>query len=240
MTTIQDRTTGAKILVGVRGLRCVLDTTLDGERITFLPKVSVLVSTGQRGIHMSRLIESVVIGWLETTKRQKVEEIGLSILKYIQKRKETIGTSLDTIQVVCEGEYIYELMEPCMVTITTKKQGEDVVNLVGVRLTCISACPCALDESGGKVTHTQNVDVTVVKKDGSVIELIKFVESVLTPTRTMLKRSEEVATIEAAFKNPMFVEDIIRALSPKVDYVTVVAHDAIHKHEVVATSVEED
>lgn len=234
MTTVQDQLADNKIMVGVKDLRCVIEARIDGQMINFIPKISVSVETDQRGIHMSRLIESVIIGWAETTKVKKVESIGDNILKYIQMRKDTIGMNPENIEIICEGEYIYDLMETCDIILKTSVVDGVTCSLVGVGLICINACPCALSESDNQYTHTQNVMITVFKTDGKITELIDLIESNVTPTRTILKRANEVAVIKQAYENPMFVEDIVRKLSPFVDEVYVEAMESIHKHNATA------
>lgn len=234
MTTVQDQGSDKKIMAGVKDLRCVIETKVDGQMIAFIPKISVSVETDQRGIHMSRLVESVIIGWAETTKVKKVESISDNILKYILMRKDTIGMSPENIEIICKGEYIYDLMETCNVILKTSVVDGTTHSLVGVELICINACPCALSESDNQYTHTQNIVVTVFKNGGNIIELIDLIESNVTPTRTILKRANEVAVIKQAYENAMFVEDVVRKLSPFVDEVYVEAIESIHKHNATA------
>jgi len=234
MTTVQDEESNTKIMAGVKDIRCVIETRVNGQMIAFIPTISVSVETDQRGIHMSRLIESIIIGWAETTKVKTVESIADNILKYVEMRKDTIGTDSENIEILCEGEYIYDLMETCNVILKTSVTDGVVNSLVGVELICINACPCALSESNNEFTHTQNIKIKVFKKDGKIKELIDLIESNVTPTRTVLKRANEVATIKQAYKNAMFVEDVVRKLSPFVDEVYVEAEESIHKHNATA------
>jgi len=160
--------------------------------------------------------------------------LGLNILKYILKRKKLIGINPDYIKIHCEGDYIYELTESCTVIIETEKRDDVIRNMVGVKVRCMSVCPCALTESGNKYSHSQGVTVTVMKEDGKVTDLLNLIESNVTPTRTLLKRDEEVSLIKRAFENPVFVEDIVRKLVKHVDYVYVESEESIHKHKAVA------
>jgi len=233
---IQDEPSKTAIMAGISDIRGVLETYINGQKITFLPKISVLVKTEKRGIHMSRLIESIMMAWLETARAQKIEDIGINILQYILRRK----ISTEKVEITCEGEYIYGVMEPCTVIIQTTKTGNEVSNLVGVKVTCISACPCALEESKGAHTHTQNVDILAMKENGNAMEILKIIEKYVTPTRELLKRDEEVNTIKKAFENAMFVEDIVRKIEPFVDYVSCLSHESIHKHKAIAISLKKE
>ena len=140
---------------------------------------------------------------------------------------------MNKIIVHCEGEYIYELTETCIVILHAEKNQEKITNKVGVKVRCLTTCPCALEESGGRVSHSQGVDITVMKENGNVIGLLKLIENNVTPTRTLLKRDEEVQLIEKSFKNPLFVEDIARKLGKYAD-VYVESYESIHKHNAIA------
>jgi GTP cyclohydrolase I len=226
-------------MAGVSELKPVIGVYIDDQYIMFLPTVSVLVSTSNRGIHMSRLVESLILGFFETEKSQKLEDLGKNLIKYIIMRKKTIGTEIDpVIEVVCKGEYVYEILEHCTITLKTTYEHGKITNVVAVTVRCISACPCALDTSNHKLTHTQNVDVTISKENGKAKELLKIIEKVVPKTRTILKRDEEVATIQTAYDNPMFVEDIVRKLSEYDVRVSVISHESIHKHKAIAKTKE--
>jgi GTP cyclohydrolase FolE2 len=235
--SIQDRLENIDVIVGIRGMQIVVGVTIDNKDIVFMPKIDILVKTSQRGVHMSRLIESSLIGWLKTEKDKKIENLGLNILNYLLKRRKLIGINPEYLKVHCEGEYIYELTETCTVIIDTEKKNDEIINKVGVRVKCLSVCPCALEESGGRYSHSQGVTVTVMKKDGNILELLKLVEKHVTPTRTLLKRDEEVELIRKAYENPLFVEDIVRKLAEYVDYVEAVSDESIHKHQAIAMAM---
>lgn len=235
--TIQDAQSEKLISVGVKGLEPVIVAYINGSQITFLPKITITVETKNRGIHMSRLIESAMLGWLSTIQKRppRIENLGVEILNYIKRRKNLIGCNIDNIYIKLEGRYIYDVMEPCDAIIETTKKDNKIVNMVGVRVTCISACPCVLEESKGKYTHMQNVEITAMRQDGSIVEMIETIEKLITPTRTLLKRDEEVKIVERAYKDPLFVEDAVRRLSEHFDYVYVESNESIHKHKAIAS-----
>ena len=239
--TIQDQLKDTVIYTGIVDLgEIVVSTYVNGKELTFLPKVSIVVRTRFKGVHMSRIVESVLMGWLEAEKRRNIEELSNSILKYLIKRKRLIGLEDSELVVKVRGKYIYELMEPCEVILVTVKNKNTVKDYVGVSLTCLNACPCSLSESGGKYTHTQRVKVTAYKLKGKVNEIIKIVESKVTPTRTFLKRDEEVSLIKRAVENPLFVEDIARQLKDEFDLVYVNSLESIHKHNAIAFTCKEE
>jgi len=232
--TIQDIKEEKLVMAGIKDLQMALTLMIDKQQIVFLPKIEILVSTNQKGVHMSRLIESTLIAWLETEKQGRVEDLGLNILKYILKRKDLIGANPSKITIHCEGDYIYELSETCTVILYTVKENDKITNTIGVKVRCLSSCPCTKEESEGKYTHTQGVNITLMRENGNILDLLRIVEENVTPTRTLLKRNEEVELVKKSYENPLFVEDIVRKLSPLADYVYVESEEAIHKHKAVA------
>jgi len=231
--TIQDEKMNSVILAGIADIEPVINVYINNELIVFLPKISILVETNKRGIHMSRLIESLMIGMLATLHNKKLEELGTSIAKFILKRRNLIGCESDNIHIIIKGKYVYEIMEPCEVLIYTKIINNKIDNYVGIRLHGMSACPCALSESGGKYTHNQRIELILMKKNGEFLKILKDAENKITPTRTLLKRDEEVELIKKAYNNPKFVEDLVREFED-YDFVRVISFESIHKHQAIA------
>lgn len=147
------------------------------------------------------------------------------------------------------------------------------VKSLGVEVLGMNACPCAMEavretlsgkypESGSLIkelpvaTHNQRNRVTVhIESEESAPEveaddLIDIVEeSQSAPTHEILKRSQEGALVVKAFKNPKFVEDIVREVLGRIlerypglpgDTVITVrseSEESIHKHNAFAERV---
>jgi GTP cyclohydrolase FolE2 len=73
--SIQDKIENNEIITGIKGMQMVVGVTVNDKDIVFIPKIDILAKTSQRRIQMSRLIESSLIGWLETEKDKKLRKI---------------------------------------------------------------------------------------------------------------------------------------------------------------------
>lgn len=110
-----------------------------------------------------------------------------------------------------------------------------------------SLCPCSKEISKYSA-HNQKSFANILVELNTTIkieDIIKLVDECAScPIYTVLKRPDEKYVTERAYENPMFVEDMIRAISLKLDkhldkeindYVAVVDHqESIHLHNAVA------
>jgi GTP cyclohydrolase-4 len=143
----------------------------------------------------------------------------------------------------------------------TIKRSEEVKKSIGVKVTGMAACPCAMEtvnelsKSKLSVTHNQrNIASLLIevpeKYDVEAHDLIKIVESSFSsPTYEILKRRDEADVVINAHKNPKFVEDIVRDILSKLlekyknlpDNVLVTvrseSEESIHKHNAFAERV---
>lgn len=118
-----------------------------------------------------------------------------------------------------------------------------------VQVPYTSLCPCS-KKIAKYGAHNQRsfADVKVELIEGKtcwIEELVELVESVASsPIRNALKREDESWQTELMYEQPMFVEDMIRAIAVKLDekiddnisdYSAVVNHEeSIHLHNAVA------
>ncbi len=123
--------------------------------------------------------------------------------------------------------------------------GEDYDFILGVTVPMTSLCPCSrqISERGA---HNQRSAVTVEIRYTDHIwleDLIEWVEECgSAPVFSLLKREDEKALTEQAYDNPMFVEDVVRAVTqrllkvPEVTWFRVACEnfESIHNHSAYA------
>ncbi len=117
--------------------------------------------------------------------------------------------------------------------------------VLGVTVPVTSLCPCSREISA-RGAHNQRSEVRVEIRSHKFIwieDLIAWIESCgSAPVYSLLKREDEKAVTEQAYDNPMFVEDIVRAVTeklravPEIDWFRVECEnfESIHKHSAYA------
>jgi GTP cyclohydrolase IB len=120
---------------------------------------------------------------------------------------------------------------------------EDSVLIVTVPVTTLCPCSKELAEYGA---HNQRGYVTVRLRSSELVwieEVIDLVESSASaPLYPVLKRADEKFVTELAYRNPRFVEDMVREVSVALDRhpfvveyeVEVENHESIHDHNAYA------
>ncbi|PLX84046.1 MAG: GTP cyclohydrolase I FolE2 [Desulfuromonas sp.] len=100
--------------------------------------------------------------------------------------------------------------------------GEEADFVLGVTVPVTSLCPCSREISG-RGAHNQRSAINVqIRYDGHIWleDLIEWVEACgSAPVYSLLKREDEKAVTEQAYDNPMFVEDIVRAVTERLQAV---------------------
>jgi GTP cyclohydrolase I len=122
-------------------------------------------------------------------------------------------------------------------------KGSDVVIMINVPISTL--CPCSKEISDFGA-HNQRGEVRLqvrFKKFVWIEELIKLVEhAASSDVYSVLKREDEKYVTEAAYENPMFVEDIVREIAlklnndPNITWFAVESEnfESIHNHNAYA------
>jgi len=128
-------------------------------------------------------------------------------------------------------------------------EGQEDKLYLTVQVPYTSLCPCSREISQyGAHNQPSLADIKVELIPDNICwieELVDLVESVASaPIRNILKREDEAYMTELAYERPMFVEDMIRGISVKLDerldnniadYSVVVNHyESIHQQYAVA------
>jgi GTP cyclohydrolase I len=196
-----------------------------------------------KGTHMSRFIEVLNLYHGEIS----VENLE-SILLEMKTRLEVGSAHLEL-----EFPYFIEkrapasgargLMEYQCRMFGTLRNDFDFVLEASVPVT--SLCPCS-KEISDRGAHNQRsmVNVQIRYRDHIWLEdLIEWVEGCASsPVYSLLKREDEKVVTEQAYDNPMFVEDMVRAVTEKLKSVPEVTwfrvqcenFESIHNHSAYA------
>lgn len=198
-----------------------------------------------KGTHMSR--------FLEILNQYRAAEVTLDDMEgLLQAMKERLES--DCAHVELTFPYFIEkqapvsgakgLMEYECRFIATLREEKDFI--LEVRVPVTSLCPCSRDISQYGA-HNQRSSVTVAIRASEMIwieDLISWVEACgSAPVYSLLKREDEKAVTELAYENPMFVEDIVRAVTEKLKSVETIEwfcvecenYESIHNHSAYAT-----
>ncbi|MBP1910844.1 GTP cyclohydrolase IV [Thermococcus stetteri] len=245
--------------VGITNLRTVAKINWKGREYTFLPLIEVTIDVPpeKKGIHMSRLVESITEAMSEAVEEEvakvhsSLEELGKSVIerlegKHPHKMAEVwIKTHLiipRTTPASKKTSY-----EPYDVEVgVIKNEDGSFEKVLRVRVIGNTACPHAMANNNGK-THIQRaigeLEIRAPFEEEIPLEdMINVVESSFShPTYTLLKTVDENAVVQGMYRNPKFVEDVAREIFAKAKekfkgriHVRVISNESIHKHDVIA------
>lgn len=127
----------------------------------------------------------------------------------------------------------------------TGEVGTDDAFILSVRVPITTLCPCSKEISDAGA-HNQRAEVTLnvtFKQFLWVEDLIRMIEEAAScELWALLKRPDEKYVTERAYKNPMFVEDVVRKVAvsaldnPQITWfsASVESFESIHKHSAYA------
>ncbi|ASJ11213.1 GTP cyclohydrolase [Thermococcus sp. P6] len=245
--------------VGITDLRTVAKINWKGKVYTFLPvfEVTIDVPAEKKGIHMSRLVESITEAMSEAVEEEvggahgSLEELGRCVIRRLEgkhpHRRAEVWIKTHLIiprETPASGRTTYE---PYDVEVGVIKHDDNSFEKVlRVRVIGNTVCPHAMANNNGK-THIQRargeLEVrTAFDEEISLEEMIDVVESSFShPTYTLLKTVDENAVVQGMYRNPKFVEDVAREIFSKARerfkgkiHVRVISEESIHKHNVIA------
>ena len=116
---------------------------------------------------------------------------------------------------------------------------------MGVAVPVTTLCPCS-KEMVGKGGHNQRAEIRVVVEPEGFLwleDLIEMVEGCgSSQVYSLLKREDEKHVTSCAYDNPLFVEDVVRSVTLKLEEspsvagfeVGVESYESIHHHDVYA------
>jgi GTP cyclohydrolase-4 len=240
--------------VGIKNLKTLLKVARDGHEMRFIPQIDIYVDLPQekKGIHMSRLVESIteVVEEEAEFKHNSLELIALHILESLKKRHKYssaevyLKTDLAVYaQTPVSKKRSIEVHEIGLRIV--KKEGSLVKHL-NVTVMGNTACPHSLANTG--TPHIQRAYAfleveTTFNNTITFEELIDICEnSFSSRVYTLLKTEDESEIVSHMYGNPLFVEDVCRNIlhmsQTCISHAKVVAkcisEESIHRHDVYA------
>ena len=198
-----------------------------------------------KGTHMSRLVDAI--------NQCQVAIASDSIQQMVSQIRDNLEAEEATITLQfpyfvtksapvtsMEGQMDYN----CKLTATINSNRFNLITEVTVPVT--SLCPCS-KEISDRGAHNQRSRITIaVRSKGEHIwadDLIQVAEeSASAPLYSLLKRPDEKFVTEQAYDNPVFVEDLVRAVASRLQddsridwfHVRSVNEESIHNHNAFA------
>lgn len=232
--------------VGVKDIRYPI-VVLDKHKIQqhTVARINMYVDLPHhfKGTHMSRFIEILNLYHGEIS----IESLD-TILQEMKERLEASCAHLELefpyfIPKQAPVSKAVGLMEYQCQMIGTLGAAPDFI--LGVTVPVTSLCPCS-KEISARGAHNQRsaVNVQIRYREHVWLEdLIEWVEQCgSSPVYSLLKREDEKAVTEQAYDHPMFVEDIVRAVTQKLRAVEQISwfrvqcenFESIHNHSAYA------
>ncbi len=241
--------------VGISGLKTVLKLSNAGGETQFAAEIDLFIDLPEdrKGIHMSRLVESIneIVSKSSRKPKASFEKLGMGILAELRKRhlyskgeiiiKTTLFMSRHTPVSNKKTD------EPYDVEIGVVSQGDKIYKKMRVNAIGNTLCPHSLETTHGKA-HVQRAELDLsieapIKEKIPLEELINICEnSFSSPTYTVLKTVDEAAVVEEMFRNPRFVEDVARDCFRQTKNlgfsgcvkIRATSFESIHKHNAVS------
>ncbi len=241
--------------VGVAGLKTAVRLCAGGGESFFTAEVDLFIDLdgSRKGIHMSRLVESIneVVSKGSRTAKDSFERIGMDILAELQKRHKYSRGEITIKTTLLMRRYTpvtnKPTDEPYDVSVKVISDSGKYFKNLQVTVGGSTLCPHSLETTGGKA-HVQRAELSLsiesgVKENIVLDELIDICErSFSSPTYTVLKTVDEAAVVEEMFRNPKFVEDVARDCFRQTKNlkfkgrvkIRAISFESIHKHNAIS------
>ncbi|MGY5872045.1 MAG: GTP cyclohydrolase, FolE2/MptA family [Candidatus Thorarchaeota archaeon] len=243
--------------VGVKNLKTFVVTERSGMRHHIVPEVEITIDlpADLKGIHMSRLVESMTEELSEQFKvHPSIEEIQIKILEGLaQKHPFSRG------EVKFDFEFGYTTRTPvsnkrtwevCDISASTRKVNDSpFYHEVEVQVIGNTVCPHCMANNNG-LTHMQRAigklrvvgTTDAIPTYGSMIDVIE--SSFSHKTYSLLKLEDEMYVTKQMHDNPLLVEDVCRNILQHAKdvfsdrdlemFAEALSLESIHKHDVIA------
>ncbi|MDG6905378.1 MAG: GTP cyclohydrolase I FolE2 [Nitrososphaerota archaeon] len=241
--------------VGISGLRTGLKLTTSSGETYFTAEIDLFIDldTERKGIHMSRLVESIneVISKGSREPKDSFETLGVDILSELRNRHKysTGGIAIKTTMFLRRHTPVTNKPtdEPYDVTVGVISRDNRFFKNLRVKAVGNTLCPHSLETTKGKA-HVQRAEVDLqievpIDEEIRLEELIEICEkSFSSPTFTVLKTSDEASVVEEMFRNPKFVEDVARdcfRMAKNLNFkgkvkIRATSFESIHKHNAIS------
>ena len=207
--------------VGVKDIRypiTVLDKNMGKQQTVGTINMYVNLPRYYKGTHMSRFVEILN----EHSRRISLQNFS-EILEEMKIRLNAISAHMEItfpyfIKKSAPVTGSEGLMEYKCTFKGSLNKGSDLITIIHVPISTLCPCSKEISEYGA---HNQRGEVRLqvrFKKFIWIEDLIKLVEkSASCDVFSVLKREDEKYVTEQAYKNPMFVEDIVRDIAERLN-----------------------
>jgi GTP cyclohydrolase IV len=240
--------------VGIANLRVLVKTGFGGHMYKFVPSFDVFIDLrhDKKGIHMSRLVESIseIVTSKAAYQHETFENLERDIIEELASRHpfERAEVGLETALVVEKKTPVSkkDTMETHDVAVKTIYEGGKYKKILKVSVIGNTACPHSKENTG--YPHIQRAVAELelccdFDKKVGLNDLIDVVEASFScPVYTLVKTEDENDIVRRIHDNPKFVEDVTRGIleGAKKKFVDcrirtkTVSQESIHRHDVVA------
>jgi len=225
----------------------IRDKSGECRQVTANIKLSVDLSNGQKGTHMSRFLEAI----------NRFAEHTFNEGEVIKLLLQDIKNSFHSNTAVAELSFTFFIPKEAPVSKKCSLMGyacalggkidrDDIITLSTKVCAPISTvCPCSKEISSiGAHNQRGQVELSITSKEPVCLEdLISLIERGGSErVYPLLKRVDEKRVTERMFKNPKFVEDVVRDIARKlkkdkriIDFnMHCTNFESIHQHNVYA------
>ena len=240
--------------VGITNLKTLIETQWRGQKFRFSPKIEIAIDLegSKKGIHMSRLVESITEAVEEEARKPagSIEEIEKNVLEHLGKKH-----SYKRGEIKMEMDFFMEKKTPAtnkktteahQVSVCVLREDKKYYKTISVTVYGNTVCPHAYETAG--VPHIQRAIAilgikTLFENRVDIEDMIDCVEkSFSSPVYTLLKTVDEVEVVRKMHSNPKFVEDVVRGILDNAKnrfsdceiFSRAVSEESIHRHDVIA------
>jgi GTP cyclohydrolase-4 len=241
--------------VGISNLKTLIKIEREGQEFRHIPLISIFMDLDEmkKGIHMSRLVESIteILEEEVSDKHTSLELIGRHVLETLKEKHGFMRGGIEFISELPIHEITpvsqKETIEIHAIEVTVLNHGDEWVKELKVSVLGNTVCPHALSTTEGR-THIQRATGQLeIKTDfDNEIALEDMVEAVeqsfSSKIYTLLKTEDETCIVNTMYDNPLFVEDVCRNMlahsSQRFTHCSIhakcISNESIHRHDVYA------
>jgi GTP cyclohydrolase-4 len=238
--------------VGITNLRVLVKTGFGGHMYKFVPTFEVFIDLPKekKGIHMSRLVESIseVVTSKTAYHHETFENLERDIIEELAARHPFARAEVGLkTQLVVEKKTPVsgkDTMETHDVAVKTIFENGKYSKVLWVSVIGNTACPHAKENTDHphiqRAISELELKCDFDKKIG-LNDMIEVVEASFScPVYTLVKTEDENAMVNQIYENPKFVEDVTRGILDEAKKfkcsvkVRTVSQESIHRHDVVA------
>ena len=243
--------------VGITDFRTQISITRGTKIYRYTTNITVVINLPQfkKGVHMSRIIESIAeILSTKTGSFYSLEEMSIQVVEELNSRHP-----FHTGKVVIG----FEFFTPRITPISKRKSIENyqgqlctywnkgsVTHELSLGTYGSTACPHALEKSENERTHIQRAYAEVTVKGSTkdipdMEDMSKILDECFSaPSFSLLKSEDEQWVVDRMYENPLFVEDVTRNILRKMAIAfsnrnleisaKTSSLESIHKHNVIS------